>query len=417
MVKGSALHLALVIALVVTIMLGSLIYLHYFYRQQQQQVDRHEILQQELRAGITLALSNDFTATEGDSLFLSPLNLRDSLRVGKRPWGLFDAITVRSWRLADSLNRAFLAGVVPRDSTVLYVVDEDRPLSISGKSVIQGKAPLPKSGIRPAFVDGEYYSGIEQMVDGKIEESTSTLPGHEADRIDALKDLYKRSTAPNDWPPLPPDRALRRSFLEPPVYYTVKSPGSLLQDSVVGNIVIIADSSVTITAQTVWKDAILIAPHIKLEENFSGQGQFFALDSLTVGRQARLRYPSVVALLASDSTPPPLKLRIEEDSHIEGLVLHHRATIDDQKDILELGKNVHIHGDVISYGLLKYTDPVTVHGSVYTYRLITQRPSSLYENYLINLTLERSKLHPYFVRPHFWTSDGKRKLAIVQWLE
>lgn len=415
MVKASALHLALVIALVVSILLGSLIYIHYFYRDQQQKIDRWNILEQELQAGISLGLSNYFPYTSGDSLLLSPITLQDSLRVGKQRWGLLDVVSIRSWRVDDSLKRAFLLGAQPQDSTVLYIVDEDRPLSISGKTVIQGEASLPKSGIRPAFVDGEYYDGIEKMVDGKIKESASALPGYQQDRIEAIRSLYKKVITERQLPNLPADRALWRSFFEPTAFYHMVEPAVLLQDSVLGNVVIIADSSVTVSALTVWKDALLIAPHIKLEDNFSGQGQFFALDSLTVGKDAKLTYPSVLALL-TDSAKSTLKLSVGENSSIQGLILLHRTKINDQMDILDFEKNITVQGDVISFGLLKYTEPLTILGSLYAYRLITQRPSSLYENYLINLTFERAKLHPYFVRPQFWALDDKRKQAIVQWV-
>lgn len=416
MVKASALHLALVIALVVTILLGSLIYMHYFYRDQQQKIDRWDVLEQEIQAGMSLALSNYFPYTNGDSMLLSPITMQDSLLIGKQRWGLLDVASIRSWRNNDSLKRAFFLGIQPKDSTVLYVIDEDRPISISGKTVIQGDAFLPKSGIRPAFVDGEYYDGIEKMVDGRIRESTNNLPGYQQQRIEAVKAIYKRVTTERNLPGMPADRTLHRSFFEPTAYYHMTEPGALLQDSVTGNVIIFADSGVTVSALTFWKDALLIAPHIKLEDNFSGQGQFFALDSLTVGKDAALAYPSVLAVLASDSGQSALQLSIGKNSSVEGLVLLHRTKVGDQLDILNIENNLTVQGDIISFGLLKYTAPLTVHGTVYARRLITQRPSSLYENYLINLTFERNKLHPYFIRPHFWAPDKKSKQAVVQWV-
>ncbi|NQD71730.1 hypothetical protein HP439_13450 [Sphingobacterium shayense] len=416
MVKASALHLALVIALVVTILLGSLIYMHYFYRDQQQKIDRWDVLEQEIQAGMSLALSNYFRYTNGDSMLLSPVTMQDSLLASKQSWGLLDVASIRSWRNGDSLKRAFFLGVQPEDSTVLYIVDEDRPISISGKTVIQGDAFLPKSGIRPAFVDGEYYDGIEKMVDGRIRESTNNLPSYQQHRIEAVKAIFKRITTERQLPGVPADRTLHRSFFEPSAYYHVTEPGALFQDSITGNVVIIADSSVTVSALTFWKDALLIAPHIKLEDNFSGQGQFFALDSLTVGKDVTLAYPSVLAVLASDSTRSALQLSISKNSSVKGIVLLHRTKVGDQLDILNIEDNVTVQGDIISFGLLKYTAPLTVHGSVFARRLITQRPSSLYENYLINLTFERKSLHPYFIRPHFWATEKKIKQAVVQWV-
>lgn len=421
MVKASALHLVLVITLVIAIVLGSLIYLHYFYREQEQKIDRWDALEQDLKAGTSLALSTYFPYTEsGDTLLLSPITLRDSLRIGKKQWGFLDAVTVYSWRGKDTLRRSFLAGIQPKDSTVLYIVDEDRPLSISGKTVIQGTSFLPQSGIRPAFVDGEYYEGIEEMVDGQIKESNQSLPNYESDRLNAIQALYQHTLSENsnlDLQDIASSRSVRHSFFEATKYFHLPRAAPLLVDSIAGNLVILADSTVHISAQTIWEDAIVIAPHIKLEDNFSGNGQFFALDSLTVGKNVALGYPSILALLAADSLNGPLKVTIGENTRVQGMVLLHRADVPDQMDLLELQKNVTVEGELISFGLLKYTDPLTVKGGLYAHRLITQRPSSLYENYLINLNLERSKLHPYYIAPFFWTTDKPAPQNIVKWLD
>lgn len=415
MVKAAALHLALVIALIISILLGSLIYLHGFYRSQGQKIERWHSLSRELEAGISLSLSNDFPYTEGDSLFVSELSPTDSLQISKQHWGFFDAVVVRCWRGTDTLAQSFLAGLRPQDSTVLYIVDEDRPLSVSGKTIIEGVAILPKSGIRPAFVDGEYYKGIEEMVDGEIKESSRSLPAHQQERIQQLQAWQQRAKE-QQYPELPYDAVLRHSFFAPTQHYHIRQATTLTQDSLQGNIVIIADSALTISAHTKWKDALVIAPYIKLEDNFQGSGQFFALDSLHVGKNVQLQYPSTVAVLAADTAKSISSLYIGDNSELYGLALLYRGDVNDQKDMLSLGKNVHIRGNLISFGLLKYNGSLRVDGSVHAYRFITQRPSSLYENYLIDLDLQRSALHPYFIRPHFWTPTAKPQQAIVQWL-
>lgn len=416
MVKASALHLALVIALVVTILLGSLIYLHYFYRSQTQKLNRWDTLQQGVEAASILSLSNDFPYTASDSLFTSVISTEDSIKISKQYWGFFDCVTISSWRHIDTLRRAFLAGRQVSDSTVLYIVDEDRPLSISGKTILQGTAFFPKSGIRPAFVDGEYYDGIAEMVRGHIKESTRSLPAAETDRIEKIHALYNEAKEA-DYPILPYEATLRQSFFQPTQIYHVSLPMSIMQDSIIGNIVIIADSAITISSRTHWQDAILIAPYIKFEDKVLAAGQFFAFDSLRVGKDVEVRYPSVLALLRADTAKTSGQWSMGENSRLEGLALAYRASVADQKDVLELSKNTVIEGDVISYGMLKYTDPLTIHGTLHTYRFITQRPSSLYENYLINLRIEREKRHPHYVSPYFWSAEKKAKQAIVQWLK
>ena len=155
---------------------------------------------------------------------------------------------------------------------------------------------------------------------------------------------------------------------------------------------------------------------IKIENNFRGKGQFFATDSLVIGKDVVLDYPSVTGLYALDSMQSTAKLFIDENTQIGGLVFLYRRELNEQMDIIDLGKNSKIHGNIISFGLLKYSDPVQINGSLHCYRIITERPSSLYENYLINLTLERKKMQPYFIRPYFFSGDRQVEKGIVSWL-
>jgi len=415
-VKASALYLVLVIALIVTITLGSLIYLHYFYRAQKQKFDRYAYLQHEMEVATTLSLSNYFYHTSSDSTFISPTTFDDSVRVNKRTWGLFDAISIITFRDKDSLKRSFLSGVQALDSIALYIVDEERPVAISGKTIVQGTAYLPKSGIRPAFVDGEYYDGIKEMVDGKILSSSASLPDIEKLHLQNVVS-YQKQAKKETMELLPVDRVLRRSFFHPTLTFSLTESNILPQDTIIGNIVIVGDSSITIRATTVLEDAIIIAPTIRIESGFKGKGQFFASDSLIIEKNTTLSYPSIAGLIGMDSIQSISKVSIGENSQVTGLVFLYKEKLPDQLDVLELAKQVNIQGDVISYGLLKYTDLLHISGSVYCYRFISQRPSSLYENYLINLTIERKSLNPYFVRPHFWSLNKNKKQGIISWLE
>ncbi|MCT1526450.1 hypothetical protein [Sphingobacterium hotanense] len=416
MIKASALHLVLVISLVVSIILGSLIYLHYFFRIQQQRFDRWHELENELDATTSLLLSNYFNYTLSDSSIRSPTTMRDSVRVKKQTWGMLDLITINASRQDDSLNRAFFAGNTPIDSTALYIVDEERSVSISGETDIKGDAFIPKLGINPAFVDGEYYKGVKELVDGKKFESTSSLPTIERVHIEQVHQLLDQIPPENDYR-LKPSSGLANSFYNEPWKLRVNETLKVTQDSVIGNIILVSDSTLTISSTCKWEHAILIAKTIKIEEGFKGKGQFFALDSLIVENNVQLAYPSVLGLVDTKENNINRKLSIGENCAIRGLIFLHRENIETQMDILEVGKNSTIEGEVISCGLFKYTDPLEIRGSLYCYRMITQRPSSLYENYLINLKLKHTNQSPYFVKPHFWEIGDTRKLAIIAWLK
>lgn len=416
MVKASALHLVIVISLIVSIILGSLIYLHYFFKIQQQHIDRWNDLENELEATTSLLLSNYFNYTLSDSIILSPTTMRDSVRVKKHKWGMLDLIAMNTSRQDDSLNRAFFAANIPEDSTALFVVDEERSLSISGETEIKGNAFIPKSGLNPTFVDGEYYKGTKELVDGRKIESATSLPTIERTHIEQIyqhldKTPYQtnRSFAENT--------SLINSFYSSTINLRIDKNTTISQDSVIGNIILVSDSCITISSNCKWENAILIARAVKIEEGFKGKGQFFALDSLIVGKNVQLVYPSVLGLIDTKIEDQlNRKLSIGENCVIRGLVFLHREKMKPQMDILELQKNCKVEGEVISFGFFKYTDPLEMNGSLYCYRTITQRPSSLYENYLINLKLKRTDQSTHFIKPHFWKIGNKHKLGIVAWL-
>ena len=177
MLKASSLQISIIISLVIAILLGSLILMFYFFRTQQQKFDRWEMINADMEAATTLSLSNYFANTSSDTVIYSPISPNDSVKINKKLWGMLEVASITAFRNLDTLKKSFLIGEKPQDSTVIYIVDEDRPISISGKTNIQGDAYLPKSGIRPAFVDGEYYDGIKNLVDGHILESSQEMPG------------------------------------------------------------------------------------------------------------------------------------------------------------------------------------------------------------------------------------------------
>ncbi|PIG98215.1 hypothetical protein CS542_06460 [Pedobacter sp. IW39] len=55
---------------------------------------------------------------------------------------------------------------------VLYLSDEDRPVSVSGKTLLIGNGMLPKAGIKQSYAEGKPYTGIKQLLDGKLHQAT-----------------------------------------------------------------------------------------------------------------------------------------------------------------------------------------------------------------------------------------------------
>jgi hypothetical protein len=158
MIRSSALFISVMVSLMIVILCGTLIMGGFIYRMQQKQQERKLLLENNVLSGTNILLDAGFPADTSMSLSLfgdEEQKGLDSVKLSRESWGLYDLARVRSWIQTDTLEKVFLMAPLPEDSLmVLYVSDEDRPVSIAGKSKISGTAYLPKSGIRSAYVNG-----------------------------------------------------------------------------------------------------------------------------------------------------------------------------------------------------------------------------------------------------------------------
>jgi hypothetical protein len=405
--SGSALQLTLVISLIITIILGSLIYLFAFYKQQENKLLTKEVLRNMLESATNWSKSNYFSYT--DTLITDFLYAEDSIFIQKSAWGLYDVVTIRAKYKQDSLTQAFLLGMEALDTTVLYVADEDRNLSVSGETKIEGTVFIPQAGIKPTYVDGNFFKGKEEIVEGKITYSERNLPTIGEERLQHIFNIEPElSTGYLE--------QSKFSFFNRTYYHYESQPIYLIATQLTGNIIIKSDSLISIAKDCQLEHIICIAPIIKIEAGFQGNIQAFAQDSILVEKDCRLTYPSSLVVFAPNEDHPS-GIRIADNVQVAGTVLLYETERSMVPHILELGKDVQITGDVIAFGLLKYKYLLTVNGSTYCYRFVTQTQTTLYENYLIDVTLNRKALSPFFIKTPIWQQqDNKTLNSIVAWV-
>lgn len=405
MLKATALYLVLVISLIVSVILGSLIYLAFFYRDQDTRFARREKIRQQVEAGFSLVTSRNFPYVM-DSTLTNVLQQGDSVYISKYQWGLYDIAVVRAHIQQDSLLKNSLLGAVVTDSTVLYITDEDRPVSVSGETVIKGVAFLPKSGVRPSYVDGEYFKGNEKIVEGKSKDSERQMQALNSPRLNYLQALTKRDSTVETL--LPTGVTTKNPFYHKTAKYRLIAGQSQLNDSLLGNIHLVSDTTITIPASTVLQDVVVVAPCIRIEKGFTGAAQFFARDSLILEDDVSLQYPSTVAVIGEDGKN--INIRIGNNCKVMGTVLLYEPKRSDMPASASFGKDCLIQGDLIVYGLLDYSKGMQVFGRTACYRFLYKSPSSMYENFLVNIKFDQSKLSPHFLHSFLMISDPKKQL-------
>jgi len=411
-VKAGALYLSIIIALIIAMVCSSLLVLSYYFRLYYVQHQREQRLQHNIDAGLLIALNQSKNI---DSLQLINLYEQqgDSLLIRTEKWGLFKMVYLQTQIQNDTLSRILLVGNDSRhDQNVIYLSDEDRPLSISGNTQIIGDVLLPRSGIKKAYVDGRPYTGLT-MVDGDIKNSDNGLPMLDSTWIFSLQ---KHLTT------LPVktfgSSTINRSFKVQTLLYRADINTSLKQANLKGNIVISSDTTVQIPADAKLDGILIFAKQIRVKTGFRGNCQLFATDSIIVEKNVIFDYPSCLGLLKQPDliTGNQPTITLAEQVNFAGIIFSHEDKRSKLQTMISIGKNSKIKGEVYAMGILKLANDVEVYGKVSCDRFLMQQNASLYENYLFNVKLSRPSRSIYYLSSLlFNTAPIQQK--VLKWLE
>jgi hypothetical protein len=420
MLKASALYMVIVITLVIGVICSALIVTAYLYKTRYQAKFRSDQLQNNLNSGVTILLNTrDSIYKEGRTFSLFDGDA-DSVSLKKTNWGIFDICSASAFSGRDTLYKVFsLANSIDSAKwAALYLIDEDRPVSVSGNTLIRGNAFIPKAGIRTAYVDNKAYTGNPDIINGKTSDSERKLPQLYEARLEQLKKQLTQSPPPGDLPS--GTDSISRSFLKPTLTYSfgkqVKTIGHI---SLGGNIILYSDTTLIIDSTARLSNVMVFAKGVSVKSGFRGSCQLFASDSISVERDCHFSYPSSLGILrfsTGNTVGLPAKLDIGERSACEGLIFSYQKDEKQLPPVISLGKEAKIRGQVYSMGILNLRSGVFISGSVFTKRFLYQSEFTRYENYLINVSIDSRSLSPYYLSTDLAPVAGKPQ-KILQWLE
>jgi hypothetical protein len=410
MLKASALYIAIIVATIVAIFSASLIATAYFYRLESQKKMRWNRLSDNLASGFHLVLSPEFAYTDTVSLVDLYEEEKDSLWIKKEIWGIYEFAAIASFVKQDTLKKTFLTAPENKDPSAIYLSDEDRPLSLSGDTKIFGDAFLPKSGVKQAYVDGKPFKG-KTLVNGNIKESGRKLP---VLNLSILQDIEKwlddsltKETNLED--------SISNSFFNPTLIIKINREDPVIRGSIIGNVVVLCDTVLRIESSAVLQDIRVYSRAIIIADAFQGNGQFFARDSIVAGKATKFTYPSCLGVLKKEEVKSQVKIELGERSDFSGILFSYENERSDLQTMVSLGKNSIVTGEVYARGLIKMEKPIAVKGKVSCNRFIIQTPTTLYENYLIDITLDRAKRSKYYLGSALFESTDKR-MEVLKWL-
>jgi len=321
MVKASALYIVIVIALAIGVICSSAIAAAYYYKQDYQQKERYNNLSNNLASGINILLADAGSKEQTMSLFGT---YSDSVILKRKPWGIYDVGVVEAFAQKDTLYKTFTIGF-NLDSAkwaAIYLTDEDRPLSLSGRTNITGNAFLPKAGVQSAYIRNTAYQGDKRLIVGTKRISEKNIPALDEERLSQLEQM--RTSAPEpDFGSLNSD-STKISFLGQTHLIELKRQVTLLANKdIEGNLVLLSDTTVIIDGSTSLKNILIFAKAIIVKRGFKGNCQLFATDSVKVESNCYFAYPSCIGILHGNHSIGHvniLKITVGENSTINGSI-------------------------------------------------------------------------------------------------
>lgn len=333
---------------------------------------------------------------------------KDSIALEQKAWGLLDIATVKSWSgqgmYQDSIVKTFLLGKqVP--NYALKLSEGTSPLYVCGTTRVVGAAFLPREGVeRGTFnvAQGNPYTG-EKLIYGTIKTVKPIdmkVYQKRFEALVALQDLSTNSSLEED------------SVIQAFNQATLVLEGSSFNTAnlmLKGNIIVVAQERIEVAANSVLEDILLIAPEIIIESGFQGTIQAFAWDSLVVETDVFLDFPSVLSLLPyEERTTFSPELIVQEGAEIIGTIMVPSFRYNTYKSKVRIEETAKITGQVFVSGVLQHRG--MVYGSVFCDEFLLQTPAGVYENYLLDATIDRTLLPKTYLTPSILSENDYKQV-------
>ncbi|MBV6644929.1 MAG: hypothetical protein KI790_05750, partial [Cyclobacteriaceae bacterium] len=289
--KAGVLSFTMYIAIIIAIILLAIILLGYYSRLETAEYRIRLRLLDNLQSGV------EWTLAAGESVPYFGVKeidlygeLSDSVRVKRYPWGLFDLYYVQSFRGDRVFQNVLTTGQRRSEEAYasLYLIDEGRPLSLVGDAYLGGDVYLPLAGIQSAYINRVGYTN-EKLTQGLRKRSEKEMPELQQEGLDLFFRSY--SMFPQ-FEQVEAEGASVFQAFEQEQLHLIEQGAIEVTDTIQGMVFLDASSTITFDSLSYTQHVVARAEQIIFKSGFTGQGQFFAEDTIIVESGAKLLYPS-----------------------------------------------------------------------------------------------------------------------------
>lgn len=417
---GGTILYALMLTMLFTMISSAMIMAGYFYRQSSH-YDKKIIKAWSLaNSGIELLMSAQPPLEIGHQLELNLFEEEGGEVILSRDiWGGYELIGSAAFQYkGKQVLKQALIGHQPleEEHIALYMADRNKPLSLGGETLIKGLSYLPKSGVKRAYIEGQSFSG-KRLINGPQQLSKKYLPPLNITLVEACKAQMRNPQKDADsmvhfFDELSVDSITRPFHRSSVILY---APGPILLDRIQlkGRIIVTSETEITVAQGAILEDVLVIAPRIVIHDGVNGTGQFMAQDSLLIGQEVDLGYPSLLALFPTTGVAHQAQLRMGERSRVSGTMLF--SGTGSRRHIgpgIVMEDEAQVTGEVYAEAQVELKGKIF--GSLYCNGFYLKTPSSVYDNHLLNAVIDAESLSEAYAGMGIMDVTGPKK--VVKWL-
>lgn len=347
-------------------------------------------------------------------------NGNDSVRLFKRTWGAFEFISSSALSGKKLISKNALVGSSPfkeNQRISLYVCDNGKPISVCGKTKIEGKCYAPSSGFKRAYIEGQNYQG-DKFVYGQVINSQAELPQINTTFLKSIQEQITFTDYGLD--SIVPFNGKNKTdsiiqeFNQKTLVLHSTHPLYIADLFISGNIILRAPK-ITIDQSAYLENVLLISDEIEIKEKCNGKIQAIASNTIKIGEGTTLTYPSQLILVNSNSKKAQKNnedILVAENCIIQGDIICYINQKIQNESFVSLNKNVTVFGNVYVNG--KLDTKAKIYGSTFCQKLFLKTNSGIYENHLLNAVFNAAKLSEKYLGASFLEIPTNKE--VVQWL-
>lgn len=408
--KAGALYYALFLSFLIFTFIGLVLLSGVYQQKNLSSFIKEKRLKENVESAIAYVLAtNENIDGQKFSLFHEG---NDTVSVSMKTWGAYLIYHVSAYWNNKTITKCYLVGAKPSYSkkNALLKLDKSSVLNLCGKTSLIGGVNIPLTKLKESR-----FEGVDAKVDNDLKFSDhlglEINPIFKAEINNYLKNTNIKSEA-IALSEFYSEKTIVNSFANETLVLFQKENIDLSGFVLKGNVVLISESSVFISRNTLLKDVLIYAPEIIVADDFMGTCQLFSDKKIVVGENVQLNYPSVLMVLCDKNRGDPV-FKINNGASVFGSAIlcdHNFSNRDDIGCILELkGK---LSGIVHSDFYVEQTG--NVEGMVCCRDFIYRSKSGVYINYLVNTSVNCNKLSDYYSEPIIYS--GQKEYEIIDWL-